>query len=454
VPLAVNAVYLANPELPDLSQTPLAFSVTAVVFGWGFFRFRLFKVSPLALKAAFDAVGDAVIVVDRERRVAELNPMARTLLDPQGLEEPLGQPVEAALTAAGVDGVVLGDRLRRDLSSRDGRRLETDIRAIRDRRDAGIRGWIVILRDVTDQRRAEEGLRESEAMVRSVLERSPIGILRLTPLRNSGGRIRDFTAVLANPTAEEALVGPGDSLVGRTLTDVRPPHTPVLMDALRRVMRSGDPEEMVIQVESPDAAPRWLRLNATPVGADVSLTFVDITDERIVQAEMSVAAHTDPLTGLLNRRGLAKDGEKIIASARAERRPLAVVYLDLDDFKDVNDQHGHGAGDTTLREFALRVQSCLRAEDVLARVGGDEFVIILQDPGPGTEDDVAHRVDDALASPVLVIDALGSPREIALRYSMGTARLSPTATDLATLLRTADAGMYRSKDQRRIPSGE
>ncbi len=430
----------------------LALVALAALFVWAFVRFRLFQVSPLALKAAFDAVGDAVIVVDRERRIAELNPMARSLLDPRGREEPLGRPVEPTLMAAGIEGVVLEDRLHLDIPSRDGRRLETDVRAIRDRRDAGIRGWIVILRDVTDQRRAEEAVRESEAMIRSVLDRSPIGILRLTPLRNTAGRIRDFTAVLANPTAEEALVEPGDSLVGRTLTDVRPPHTPLLMDTLRRVMRTGEPEELVIQVESRQTDPRWLRLNATPVGADVSLTFVDITDERMLQAEMSVAAHTDPLTGLLNRRGLDKDAGHLIASAHAEGRPLALLFVDLDNFKEVNDRHGHDAGDATLREFARRVQSCLRAEDILARVGGDEFVILLQEPGPGTEGDVARRMDDALGAPVMVEDAGGQRMEVQLACSLGSTRLTE-GLDLAAMLRAADAAMYRSKGGHRIPSG-
>jgi diguanylate cyclase (GGDEF)-like protein len=435
----------------SLIIAPLLVALAALCI-WAISRFRPFQVGPLALKAAFDAVGDAVIVVDRKRRIAELNPMARTLLDPQGRQELLGRALEPTLAAAGIEGVILEDRLHLDVPSHDGRRLETDVRAIRDRRNAGVRGWIVILRDVTDQRRAEEAVRESEAMIRSVLDRSPIGILRLTPLRNSAGRIRDFTTVLANPTAEEALVEPGESLVGRTFTDVRPPHTPLLMDTLRRALRTGEPEELVIQVESREADPRWLRLNATPVGADVSLTFVDITDERLLQAEMTVAAHTDPLTGLLNRRGLDKDGGHLIASAHAEGRPLAVLFVDLDNFKEVNDRHGHDAGDATLREFARRVQLCLRADDILARVGGDEFVILLQEPGPGTEGDVAQRMEDALRDPVVVEDAGGQRIEVRLACSMGSARLS-RGLDLAALLRTADAAMYRSKDDHRIASG-
>lgn len=455
VPLMVNALYLANPELPDLSQTPLAFSVTAAVFAWGFFRLRLFQVSPLALRAAFDAVLDAIIVVDRERRIADLNPSARTLLDPSGSDDPIGQPVQRVLARTGIEAVELEEMTRSDIAIPDGRRLETDIRGIRDPRDAGVRGWIVVLRDVTDQRRAEAALRESEAMMRSVLERSPIGILRLSPLRNDAGRIRDFTTVLANPTAQETLVPAGQALVGRTLTDVRPPHTPLLMDMLRRVLRTGDPEETVVQVDTPGDSPRWLRLNAVALGSDVSLSFVDITEERTRHAEMVTAAHTDPLTALLNRRGLEKDAGQLIESARSEERSLALLYVDLDDFKEVNDSHGHEAGDTALREFARRLQTCLRAEDVLARVGGDEFVILLQEPAPGTAEEVTRRIREACRPPMLVEDAEdGRIYEVRLGCAVGSARLPQDGRDLQGLMRAADSSMYRAKDGGRVVSGD
>lgn len=455
VPLLVNAIYLANPELPDLSQTPLSFSVTAAVMGWGFFRLRLFQVSPLALRAAFDAVMDAILVVDRERRIADLNPAARTLLDPLGANEPIGQRIEPALVGAGAEGVRLEDRARGDVATPDGRRLETEVRAIRDRRSSGLRGWIVVLRDVTEQRHAVERLRESEAMMRSVLERSPVGILRLSPLQNDSGRVRDFTAVLANPTAQEALVGSGETLVGRTLTDVRPPHTPLLMDMLRRVLRTGEPGELVVQVDVPGDAPRWLRLNAVPVGADVSLLFVDITAERRLQEEMTAAAHSDPLTGLLNRRGLEKDAGQLIASARADGRSLALLYVDLDDFKKVNDSHGHDAGDAALREFARRLQSCLRGEDVLARVGGDEFVILLQEPGNGAVEEVKRRIHDACRPPMLVEDGeKGRIHEVHLACAIGSAPLTAGSSDLAGLVRAADDSMYRAKDDARVAFGD
>lgn len=342
---------------------------------------------------------------------------------------------------------------RGDIALPDGRRLETDVRAIRDRRDAGVRGWIVVLRDVTDQRRAEEALRESEAMMRSVLERSPVGILRLSPLRNNAGRVRDFTAVLANPTAQETLVEAGYPLVGRTLTDFRPPHTPLLMDMLRRVLRTGDPEETVVQVDTPGDSPRWLRLNAVALGSDVSLSFVDITEERTRQAEMVTAAHTDPLTGLLNRRGLEKDAGQLIDSARSEGRSLALLYVDLDDFKKVNDSHGHDAGDATLREFARRLETCLRAEDVLARVGGDEFVILLQEPAPGTAEEVTRRIREACRPSMLVEDGVdGRVYEVRLGCAVGSARLPDEAEDLPGLVRAADTSMYRAKDGGRVSS--
>jgi diguanylate cyclase (GGDEF)-like protein len=448
VPLVVNAIYLTNPELPDLHQTPLSFGFTALVFGWGFFRFHLFRVSPLALRAAFDAVGDAVLVVDLDRRIADLNPAAERLLaGPDGRPDP-GRPLRLALTTAGIDPIALEEGRHPDTTTPDGRRFETDVRSIRDRRDDAVRGWIVVLRDVTDQRRAEAALRESEAMMRSVLDRSPLGILRLAPVRSAAGRVRDFVTVLANPTAQSTVTPDGAPLVGRTLTDVRPPHTPVILDTLRQVHETGEPREVVLEVEPEEGTQRWFRLNAVPVGDDVSLTFVDITSERQLQQQMTAAAHTDPLTGLLNRRGLAKDGARLLRSALGDGRAAALLFVDLDDFKAVNDGHGHDAGDEALRAFAKRLERALRGNDLLARVGGDEFVILLQDPTPDTVRDVSGRILELCGDPVTVWTGPdGATAQVRLGCSIGSARLPEDGRDVADLMRAADAAMYRFKDR-------
>lgn len=143
-------------------------------------------------------------------------------------------------------------------------------------------------------------------------------------------------------------------------------------------------------------------------------------------------ANNDPVTGLLNRGGLTKAVEPLLAAAARDGRPLAAVVIDLDGFKHVNDTAGHAAGDRLLAEVATRFQQQLRGADVLARVGGDEFVIV----APGTDDSRARM----LAQRLMAAAGTGC--------SAGAATLGPGDT-LSALISRADAAMYRVKQRGR-----
>ena len=159
-------------------------------------------------------------------------------------------------------------------------------------------------------------------------------------------------------------------------------------------------------------------------------------------------SHQDPLTHLVNRRGL----QRAIDRAAATCVPIAAVYIDLDDFKTVNDTHGHAVGDGLLRAIGLRLRGIARAGDVAARLGGDEFIVLLSPaPDEATTLDIAERVRRVIAEPVHVDGVLLSPGA-----SVGIAT-GPVGTDAATLLERADAAMYRAKKARRsalrLPEG-
>ena len=152
-------------------------------------------------------------------------------------------------------------------------------------------------------------------------------------------------------------------------------------------------------------------------------------------------ARHDPLTGLPNRRFFAEKLDEYLRSASATQ-PLAVLMLDLDGFKKVNDMHGHAVGDKALAEFASRVAALLRADSVLARIGGDEFAIVM--PKIGSLDDPAHlarRIAAAFAEPFL-IDNMAAEFGV----SVGIAIAPNDGTDLDELVRRADRALYRAKD--------
>lgn len=161
----------------------------------------------------------------------------------------------------------------------------------------------------------------------------------------------------------------------------------------------------------------------------------------------ALLARTDPLTKLPNRRGF----EERLAQVLARRRPLpriAVLYLDLDGFKAINDGLGHEAGDEVLVAFAERLRAVLRPHDVVARVGGDEFAAILDRLDEEDADLLAHRVGAALEEP---LETPYGPR--AVRASIGIALLPDDGTDPSTLLRLADEEMYRMKRARQAVAG-
>ncbi len=163
--------------------------------------------------------------------------------------------------------------------------------------------------------------------------------------------------------------------------------------------------------------------------------------EQALQA-LERQANTDPLTGLLNRRGFDAGMVALLSLARRSGRPLSVVALDVDHFKRINDTHGHGAGDIVLGRLAASLQARVRRSDVLARVGGEEFVLVL----PDTDVTGAATIAQALLQMVAEHD---DPAVGRVTISAGVAGLRGPEEELATLLARADAALYRAKREGR-----
>ncbi|MGH9275644.1 MAG: putative bifunctional diguanylate cyclase/phosphodiesterase, partial [Acidimicrobiales bacterium] len=174
----------------------------------------------------------------------------------------------------------------------------------------------------------------------------------------------------------------------------------------------------------------------------VVLTIRDVSGRRTLEDQLRHQAFHDPLTGLSNRALFADRVEHALNRSRRDDVPTpAVAFIDLDDFKMVNDSLGHGAGDQLLRAVADRLRGCLRSGDTPARLGGDEFAILLEDaPDAAAVVEVAERILDALHEPVLI-----EGREIYTRASIGIATRRGPNTTPDELLRNADLAMYTAK---------
>jgi diguanylate cyclase (GGDEF)-like protein len=266
--------------------------------------------------------------------------------------------------------------------------------------------------------------------------------------RDADGRVR-----LLNDSARRH--------VGTELTDFGPDELPWrLLDATGAELTPdahpghraahGEPVNgMTLGLEDPDGARRWLRFSACPLtggGAPaphpVVMSFTDVTAQRELELHLTRLAECDPLTGLANRRRFEEDLAAQLERCRHDGARAALVTLDIDRFKDINDSRGHLAGDEVLRATAAAVQGRLRAADVAGRLGGDEFAILLVDADAAqareTAADFVRRIREAVRSG---LDGF----EVTVTY--GVAEIRGAAT-VAEVLDASDRDMYRHKPQR------
>lgn len=413
---------------------------------------RVFEFSPLAYTTLFDHVRDPIVVLDNDQRIVCANRRASEMLG-RSERELLGHRLWEDFPEA---RAILHQA--KDLDLTQTLRLKTDqvyevsVAPLLDRHDHQ-QGIVVVCRDVTQRRKAQAQLADSEHLIRTLIETSSNGILRFSrdeqnaagssageSARNSvpdsaGDAAGGFRCIFANHAAEKYLAAEGDTLVGMPLA---------ALEAL-------EPARMLKQFERPGGAKRtvsfetstttedgesWLRIVAESVGADFSVTLIDITQRKRNEDKMLADALRDPLTGVLNRRGFEAEGRDSIRDSEIG----AVLYLDLNGFKKINDRFGHQAGDALLKAFGHRLQYCLRPEDVLGRLGGDEFTIVL--PGVTVEDakHVAERLVTT-ASEAYIIQG----QEINCTASVGIALMPQHGEELWHLVSVADQAMYNAK---------
>lgn len=440
LPLVVNVLFILGQIPGHFGPTPIALAASSVLYAWGFVRLELFRQSPIAYHAVLEHMQDAVLVVDAHDRVVDLNPAAIRLCRREKSADVLGHRLDEVLPLGWSSGEASKEtgRIAADSEDEDGRRLETTISPIRVA-SGSLRGRVILLRDVSERHRAERALQRSEALVRSLVEVSPNGILRLQPKTDSTGVIRDFVCLFANATAARWIDRSQEELIGQPFKHFAHPHTSHLFQAFRDVLQTGEGCDIERAVNH-HGKEVWLRFLAVPADADLLVTCVDVTETKLREREMAAAASEDPLTGLLNRRGFEADAESLLLDASDRMERGALLYLDLDGFKKINDSLGHEVGDLLLCEIAARLQLCTRGPDLLSRIGGDEFVLLLIDVDEEGGRDVADRIACATRRPIRIDSG-----EVACPTSIGLALYPEDGADLKSLLQSADRAMYRAK---------
>jgi diguanylate cyclase (GGDEF)-like protein len=260
------------------------------------------------------------------------------------------------------------------------------------------------------------------------------------------GVITDFRFAYINPNAERRLGVPRETLYGKVLTEVRPFMIQSgLIHEYREVVRTGIPYTCEVFIDDEMIHGTWLNIQVVKLGNGVAITGRDVTEHRRRTDHVHYLAHHDHLTGLANRTLLHERLRQAIVRAEEHDQKVAVFLIDLDDFKRINDSLGHVDGDRLLATVGQRLLSSVRDSDTVARIGGDEFVIVM--PDFRTLDDVRYcgqQITRNAAQPIRIGD-----RAIRLTLSVGVAIYPEAGMTVEELLRNADTAMYSVKDSGR-----
>jgi diguanylate cyclase (GGDEF)-like protein/PAS domain S-box-containing protein len=360
-------------------------------------------------------------------------PVARSRLEPA--DDTLSQPVSPLpyVAAAGTYGLLLVAALENWVDPISG----LTVGAVLITLVVLIRQFLAVRQNV--RLLAANAARQNEARFRSMVQNSSDVIFVIRP---------DSTVRFVSPSVNRVFGYEAGLLIGARLTDFvhaedQPGLTAFLQDA---ASHPGVTPPAEWRMRRPDGA--WLHAETIgtnllndPDVAGIVLNARDVSERKLLEQQLTHQAFHDPLTGLANRALFRDRVSHALTISHRQGGALAVLFLDLDDFKKVNDSLGHSEGDRLLVEVARRLRSCARESDTVARLGGDEFAVLIEDASQGGHEAVVERISQAMGRPFTVGNS-----DLEIHASTGIA--TPTSADTAdALLRNADVAMYSAKRQ-------
>ena len=391
----------------------------------------------MKVRALLRIAADAVHILDRNGKLVEMSDSFAEMLR-SSRDKLLGQPVwswDATQDEAAVNRwlakIKPGDRQKAEVQHRrsDGQILDVELHmSVTD-----IGGELLVFcsgRDVTDARKLS---REQAAMLNGDL----IGI----------AKISERTIIWHNRAAARIFGyehGELDHMPARNLYLDQQSFEDLGNTAYPQLESTGRFRTQ-LRMRKKDGNAVWLDFNAAKLsGSEVFVMLVDITEIKDAQERLSFAAFHDALTKLPNRLLLVDRLDRALAVAKREKRGVAVGYLDVDGFKAVNDTYGHDAGDKLLQELARRLQDVVRPSDTVARIGGDEFVVVLTDLEGAEWKVVCERLGEAIKRPM----AVGAGVTVTVGATIGVAlAMEGDETGAHALIERADHAMLRGKRQ-------
>jgi len=414
------------------------------------------KESAARFQEITDTLGEGIYVTDMSGVITFINPEALRLLD-WHKRDLLGKSAHALFHYKKVDhshyaehecllcnvmnsgqAVKTSDEV---LWRRDGEPIHIDVTSVPIIRDQQVCGAVVVFDDISSRKKTEAALHASEKSFREIMEFAPIGMA----IVSLEGRFTKVNQALCD------IVGySNDALVATTFQEIT--HADDLAKDLEYVRQLLDGKINAYQMEK-----RYIRLDKAVVWVQLSVSIFrdeelvpqyfiaqieDITARKHQYDEVTQEAYFDALTGLPNRRMLLSRLHQVHARLQHAKQAAALLFLDIDHFKQINDTLGHDVGDMILNEVSTRLQGCLRQSDTVSRLGGDEFVMLL--PELTQRDDAEHVAQKILNS--FVLPVLVGGRSLHIGVSVGVAVCAEGGQVTVTeWMKQADIAMYEAK---------
>ena len=403
------------------------------------------------LRQVLDSLPVGVFVADAKGRLDMVNQAAQRiwggvryvdaarLAEYRGTRPDTGEPLGSRdwpLARALNDGISITDEVI-DIEGFDGSRKTISSYAAPMWDEQGQpRGGIAVIEDITEKRALLGALTAAEARYGALFENSIDAVL----IYDTEGRIR-----AANPEACQLLGYERDALLAtprEAILDPRSPPIATLLENLALAGRARGEVELLhrdgIRIPAEISATLFREKTGDIL---VSLIARDITERRLAEARIQHLAYHDELTGLANRGLFNETLRRALSQGTRTGRPFALLTIDLDGFKAINDVLGHDTGDAVLREVAARLRHCVRESDLAARLGGDEFMLLLEGIGNGPDvARIAEKVLDEVARPYVIVG-----RQLRVTASVGVSLYPRDGRDAGSLIKHGDLAMYQAK---------